>query len=866
MSQKKAFDNIMNYFNEGDEEEEEEEEEESNYILNFDINQNTINKKKKNSSLKQVNSNLTINSSNEEKIVQNNLDNNYISYFGNDPSRPETPKLNCDNNNIEDEKEEKLIKLNNKENNSNNNEDISNNIFSETLETKIKNIDSNSVSILENTDNNFEYNETPNTRQTFRKDNNINDQKDNESENSQKDLVLNEQKEENKIEENKELDASKENINFDSFQMNQSFNKENIDENDKIIIENNFNNTNNNNSFCISNKYNNEIKKKKLFLELQKNKEKLMKLENANNNNKNSEEENIILSHNKKDTSSINNSNNINFINFNEIKEICKETTEKEKENIDEINEDKKCNKNNEDIIKKINADNIDELFMPILYNDNNIIKKNEKNKNKPRIKNKIRINKGKNNNNKKKLTKSKSLDSFNTKFKMDKLSYKKLSSFNEKLISKIITKYSENNKMISILGMLKSFNDLKVLHLLISNNEIDINKLKEIIDNLDDKEISKIKELEFLEQIWFLLNPNNKEMIKSEIFEGFIKLIYPYSINLKKNVIAYIKEYIKIVNFMEPKNDNKNNDEYCYSPLRQKDFSKDELWSIEKIVQTFFELKMNAIAYKNNHENLKKEKNINNNDNNINNNCNKKKEKRKNLNFDKIYDLFMMKKKIRDKTLEIMREEQIKENKEELEKYTYIPKICKKSEKLIKNYKGNNIPVYDKLYIKRNDKKKIIEKIKDKYDINNKKEESFTFKPEIIKNIDLKKQFEKNKIPKNCYKYIRKNIELIEKKKEEKIKEEEKYNGSNYEKVRKIKFNCEGNLYNKKKEIKQLKKKYDITVKIKLPNENDAIINVNLNDDIEKKVEDFCKIYSLNDNIKEKIFNQIKTHINLNK
>ena len=36
-----------------------------------------------------------------------------------------------------------------------------------------------------------------------------------------------------------------------------------------------------------------------------------------------------------------------------------------------------------------------------------------------------------------------------------------------------------------------------------------------------------------------------------------------------------------------------------------------------------------------------------------------------------------MMKKKIRDKTLEIMREEQIKENKEELEKYTYIPKIC---------------------------------------------------------------------------------------------------------------------------------------------------------------------------------------------
>ena len=220
-----------------------------------------------------------------------------------------------------------------------------------------------------------------------------------------------------------------------------------------------------------------------------------------------------------------------------------------------------------------------------------------------------------------------------------------------------------------------------------------------------------------------------------------------------------------------------------------------------------------------------------------------------------------MMKQKITEKTLEIMREAQIKENKEELEKFTYIPKICKKSAKLSNNLNKNKIPVYDKLYIKRNDKKIKIEKIKDEIN-KDKKEENFSFKPEIRKNLNLKKQFEKNKIPKNCYKYIRKNLELIDKKKEEKIKEEEKYNGSNYEKVKKIKFNCEGHLYDKKKEIKKLKKVNDLTVKIKLPNDNDVAININLNENIDKKVEDFCKIYSLNDNIKEKIINQIKTHL----
>ena len=745
MSQKNAFDNIMNYFNE---EEEEEEEEESNFILNF--NKSKGKKKKKSSSLKQVNTSKIIDNNNEEKENNisennNNLDNNYISYFGNNSSRPETPRLN---NNIKEEK------IKNQKNIENNDEIKLNNIFTETLTAKVKDI--NNIS-LDNKEN-IEYNENSNIRQTFSKNEQINDNIINDDkEESNKNIILNNQenifdKNDNELVLNKDESEQNKNIESKTFSVkgiNEIFNEEDT---------NKYFNKNNNN---YENKYNDEIKKKKLLLlGLQKNKEKIKNIENLN------------------------------------------------------INKDENNKKN----------------------------------------KNKALINKDKNNNIKNQLIKSKSSDLFNVKNKNNISSY-----LNEKIISNIIIKNSENNKNISIIGVIKSLCDLKIINLLLLNNNIDIYKLKEIIEKIekDEKENQKKKELEFIEQLWFLLNQNNKEFISNEIFECFLKLLYPYTINLKQSAISYIKEYIKIINFMEPNNCKKNIGEYFHSPLRLKWFSKNELWSIEKIVQTFFELKRNSLAYK------KKNGKLNNEENKDNNNTQKNK-KRNNFNFDKLYNSFMLKKKIREKTLEIMREEQEKENKEELEKYTYIPKICKKNEKILKDSNINNYTVYDKLYMRRNDRKKIIEKLKDKYKVNI-KEENYSFKPEIIKNVNLKEKFEKNSIPKNCKKYIRKNLELIRKKKEEKIKEEQKYNGSNFDKVKKIVFKCEGPLYEQNKDRKRKNKENkNISIMIKLPNGKDVTLDVNLDENIEEKIDDFCKIYSLNDNIKEKIINQIETYINI--
>ena len=855
MSKKNVLDNIMNYFND-EEEEEEEDEEEGNYIPNYNKNNKKNVNKKKGTSLKELNSSLTINNpeDEEEKIINkdnninnDNNNNNFYSYLGSNSSRPDTPKLN--ENKIKEEEN-----INEKKRDENEiNDDDNNNIFSETIKTKLKDINSNIISLEDNNNILESYDESVNSRQTFYKIENINENQKINSKESQKEISINEKEDMSKnkkeVKDEKKIINNNIEIKNNELNLNEEKNKE---EENNIKIENNKNNNNINLKNNINNEYSDMIRRNKLSIELQKTKEKLRQIENLNiENNLNENMEKII--NKEKEEFSNNNFNNINYLNFKDMKEIYKDDyidKEKEKDlNIKAINEKEIIiKKENEDLINNINSNNIDNLFIPIM--NNNIIE-NEIKKNRNKLK--------KFNKDKKQLTKSKSSEQFNTKFNINKSSFKWLSSYNEKLISKIILKNSDKNKQISILGIIKTLHTLKILHNLLSKNKLDLNNLNE--------NVQKQKEVDFVEQIWFLLNPNNKKVINNEIFECFIKLLFPYTNNLKQSAIEYIEEYIKIINFMEPKSDIKNNDEYFYSPLRNEYFPKNKKWSTEKIIQTFFELKRNRIAYKKNFEKIYKEENKNNEN---------KKKKRTNLNFDELYESFMIKKEAREKTLNIMREEQEKEKEEIISKYTYIPKIIKNKENKWKNIydnnNNNNKSVYDKLYERRKDKEKKIKKLKDKfnkYDIENKKIEKYSFKPEINNFENSKKQFEKNDIPDNCKKYIKKNLEIIKRKKELKLEEENKYNGTNYEKIRKIKFKCKGPLYEPKKIYKnekinkeiKINDKNNFTVKIKLPNKKDINLTVNINENIKQKVEKLCKIYSLDNNIKEKIINQIESY-----
>ena len=852
MSKKNVFDNIMNYFND-EEEEEEEDEEEGNYIPNYNKNNKKNVNKKKGTSLKELNSSLTINNpeDEEEKIINkdnninNDNNNNFYSYLGSNSSRPDTPKLN--ENKI---KEGENINEKKKDENEIKDED-NNDIFSETIKTKLKDINSNIISLEDNNNILESYDESVNSRQTFFKNENINENQKINNKESQKEISINEKEDmsKNKKEVKDEKKIIDSNIEIKNNELNEEKNKE---EENNIKIENNKNNNNINLKNNINNEYSDMIRRNKLSIELQKTKEKLRQIENLNIENNLNENMEKIINKEKEECSNIN-FNNINYLNFKDMKEIYKDDyidKEKEKDlNIKAINEKEIIiKKENEDLINNINSNNIDNLFIPIM--NNNIIE-NEIKRNRNKLK--------KFNKDKKQLTKSKSSEQFNTKFNINKSSFKWLSSYNEKLISKIILKNSDKNKQISILGIIKTLHTLKILHNLLSKNKLDLNNLNE--------NVQKQKEVDFVEQIWFLLNPNNKKVINNEIFECFIKLLFPYTNNLKQSAIEYIEEYIKIINFMEPKSDIKNNDEYFYSPLRNEYFPKNKKWSTEKIIQTFFELKRNRIAYKKNFEKINKEENKNNEN---------KKKKRTNLNFDELYESFMIKKEAREKTLNIMREEQEKEKEEIISKYTYIPKIIKNKENKWKNIydnnNNNNKSVYDKLYERRKDKEKKIKKLKDKfnkYDIENKKIENYSFKPEINNFENSKKQFEKNDIPDNCKKYIKKNLEIIKRKKELKLEEENKYNGTNYEKIRKMKFKCKGPLYEPKKIYKnekinkeiKINDKNNFTVKIKLPNKKDINLTININENIKQKVEKLCKIYSLDNNIKEKIINQIESY-----
>jgi hypothetical protein len=319
----------------------------------------------------------------------------------------------------------------------------------------------------------------------------------------------------------------------------------------------------------------------------------------------------------------------------------------------------------------------------------------------------------------------------------MNNKSYKMLFESNQKLINKIINKYSESNNKISFVGIAKCLYDLKIFRELftIRNNEnkkanlnlkknnnskiIDLNnsdeiilkRLKYIVNNIQKGE-RKEEEMEFLEQIWFLLNPNNKENIYNEIFEGFIKLLFSYSdkLSTKKDIVSYLKDYLVIVNFMEPKNNNLDNKYIFSSPLRNKKFTKNDIWPLEKIVTIFLKLKQNLIAYQKQYfiqKDNSKEKELNNKNKNKNN---------KKHDFNKLYERFMQKKEIKEKTLERIREI---EKKKDLSNCTKKPQVNKNYNRVMgildNSYENNHIPIHERLYQRRNDKDNTTKKLKEK-------------------------------------------------------------------------------------------------------------------------------------------------------
>jgi hypothetical protein len=489
------------------------------------------------------------------------------------------------------------------------------------------------------------------------------------------------------------------------------------------------------------------------------------------------------------------------------------------------------------------------------------------------------------------------------------------------KKIDNAIKMLSYNGK-ITILGVAKFLFELNIINEIIKikdndNEDFDFFKLQLIIKNINDKDIKKLEEVELLEQLWFKINPSLSQYANSEILSELLKLLLSSNINIRKlsNDISLLFNKYKIA-YIDDKDE-----KFCYaSPLRKKKYNKNEIWEIEKFIKIFINLKKNLKAYRENdyqkgeiYNNIKKERDKDltfkpeltsndyfykyskydyDRDNSIDSSFKSNNNTSKKIRQDKIFERFMEQKRLQEQTLERIR--QIKQEKE-LKMCTNVPKINKyilkgnksPKQKTLQKSKSTlgdkRVPRYQKLYNMRKlseDARKI------------KEDKNCTFKPVLTTdNNILKKIFLNiNKKPRGYEDYIERNRSVIQKKEYQKKIQEDKMYGKNYDKIHNMKikpFNITDlNENKKKKKINEISREQSsnefgnnsekekvqniiddiyITIEVKIPNgqlKPLKIYNKNYNDTVEL-VNNFCKIYSINNENRKIIIKKVMQYKN---
>ena len=524
-------------------------------------------------------------------------------------------------------------------------------------------------------------------------------------------------------------------------------------------------------------------------------------------------------------------------------------------------------------------------------------------------------------------------------KTKITSESYKVAIEHDEKIIEKIINRYSilnkkNNTKYINIIGIALSLRDMKIFRELYKKDKYNLNNnkniyplltLKKVILSLDKRETRKIKEINFLQQTWLLLNKDeNKEYINKDIFLGLLKIIFSPEGTIKEIedlLNKYLEAVLVGINLFNSKkintniiniNNNKKDvltKDILISPIENKKVSYQNLWPLSKYLKTFFDLKKNLIAYKttDNIKNLNKEKyrdmiskhqKINSNivnsnyilENPLKNNDINSKKKLKNekadSNFDKLYQKFLEKEQYRKIVLEEMRKKKEMDELKELKEKPTISKfknntISERDFALIGKKKEN---IHDRLYKMDKDikakRQELIEE-KEKLDQEKIKNEQKKNKLNInsrLNKLRMNKSFDHPQKCKGFDEFVRRNRNGYIERLRVKYLLENTPRGEKYEQIMRRNITPPNITDIRLMREKEIKNKYNndneknsnenesddndeyFNLQIKLPNGKIQTLKVYEDDDPNEVVEEFCKIHSIDDSIKNKLVANIET------
>lgn len=446
-------------------------------------------------------------------------------------------------------------------------------------------------------------------------------------------------------------------------------------------------------------------------------------------------------------------------------------------------------------------------------------------------------------------------------------------------------TKTYEKDGMITFFNVAQILTDLHIFRELLVKNRKTKEKvkksseLKENVSRIENREERKLAELDFLEQLWIILNPKCDELMKSEIFCGFMKILFSPVETSVKEVASILKTFLQAALFLSTtpfkRGSGSEQDSISrgvISPITDRQISVQDIWSLNTLVKHFLILKENLIAYKTTkHFSKEFQKELLNMQKNMTFKPKIPNNKVRMMIFEKKLPTFIEREKYRQQALQEMKKEA---ERLEFEECTFKPQINS-------NYNTNNsfaetqqVNVHDKLYKMNKDRlRKLNAQIKEKEkEMQDKEMENCTFKPEIHK-VDkeaLDRSFNNAEKPRGYNEHVEHTRRGIIERYRVKCMMEKIPVGENYDKIKRMNTQPP-NI----KDIQLQREKYfakelaeagvDVnsesdgeddyfTMQVKIPSGKTRMIKVYPNDDPREIAESFCKIYGIKQSVQDRL------------